>query len=162
MTDTVPRWPKRIRLAISTCPNDTFAFHGILENKVDLLGLDFEIQLLDIQQLNDGLFRNQFDVAKASFHAAVLLADRRGARLINAIRDGLGQPGPLTTSLRRRLLDLRGLLFLEHSDDWSNTDFINLLEPDDPAVHEICLLADGLDDALRSAGIFSNPDEQAA
>ena len=65
-----------IRLAISTCPNDTFAFHAILENKVDLQGLDFEIQLLDIQQLNDGLFADRFDVAKASFHAAALLADQ--------------------------------------------------------------------------------------
>ncbi|MFT5299478.1 MAG: 1,4-dihydroxy-6-naphthoate synthase [Mariniblastus sp.] len=67
---------KKIRLAISTCPNDTFAFHGVLERKVDWLGVDFEIQLLDIQQLNDGLFRGEFDVAKASFHAAALLADR--------------------------------------------------------------------------------------
>lgn len=65
-----------IRLAISTCPNDTFAFHAILENKVDLRGLNFDIQLLDIQQLNQGLFNDQFDVAKASFHAAVMLADQ--------------------------------------------------------------------------------------
>ena len=65
-----------IRLAISTCPNDTFAFHAILEKKIDLQGLNFEIQLLDIQQLNDGLFANRFDVAKASFHAAALLTER--------------------------------------------------------------------------------------
>lgn len=65
-----------IRLAISTCPNDTFAFHAILESEVDLRGLEFDIQLLDIQQLNDGLFDDRFDVAKASFHAAALLADR--------------------------------------------------------------------------------------
>jgi len=65
-----------IRLAISTCPNDTFAFHGLLNKKVDWLGLEFDTQLLDIQQLNDGLFNDQFDVAKASFHAAALLSDR--------------------------------------------------------------------------------------
>ena len=65
-----------IRLAISTCPNDTFAFHAILKQKIDLGGLDFEVQLLDIQQLNDSLFAGQFDFAKASFHAAALLADR--------------------------------------------------------------------------------------
>ncbi|OYP28862.1 1,4-dihydroxy-6-naphthoate synthase [Rhodopirellula sp. MGV] len=65
-----------IRLGISTCPNDTFTFHGILENKVDLRGLEFQIELLDIQQLNDRLFANAFDVAKCSFHAALLLADR--------------------------------------------------------------------------------------
>lgn len=63
-----------IRLAISTCPNDTFAFHAILKNKIDLRGLDFDIQLLDIQQLNDGLFAGEFDFAKASFHAAAILA----------------------------------------------------------------------------------------
>lgn len=66
----------KIALAVSTCPNDTFAFHAILEEKIDLRGLEFEIELLDIQQLNDGLFQGSFDVAKASFHAAAILADR--------------------------------------------------------------------------------------
>jgi len=66
----------KIELAISTCPNDTFAFHAILENEIDLRGLDFNVQLLDIQQLNDGLFGGQFDVAKASFHAAALLTEQ--------------------------------------------------------------------------------------
>lgn len=66
----------RIRLAISTCPNDTFAFHGLLTQQVDQRGLEFETQLLDIQQLNDGLFAGKFDVAKASFHAALLVSDR--------------------------------------------------------------------------------------
>lgn len=65
---------RKIKLAISTCPNDTFAFHGLLTNRVDTRGLDFSIELLDIQQLNDGLFAGKFDVAKASFHAALLLA----------------------------------------------------------------------------------------
>ncbi len=67
---------KTIRLGISTCPNDTFAFHGLIAGLVDTEGLDFQIQLLDIQQLNEGLIAGDFDVAKASFHAAVLLADR--------------------------------------------------------------------------------------
>lgn len=66
---------KKLKLAISTCPNDTFAFHAILNNKIDLRGLQFEIELLDIQQLNDGLFSNRFDVAKASFHAAAKLSN---------------------------------------------------------------------------------------
>ncbi len=65
-----------IRLAISTCPNDTFAFHALMNHLVDWRGLDFEIELLDIQQLNDGLFAGRFDVAKTSFHAAILLADK--------------------------------------------------------------------------------------
>lgn len=63
-----------IRLGISTCPNDTFAFHGLLTRAVDWRGLDFEVELLDIEQLNARLFRGEFDVCKVSFHAAVLAA----------------------------------------------------------------------------------------
>ena len=64
-----------VRLGISTCPNDTFAFHGILTGAVDLRGIRFEIELLDIQQLNDRLAEGAFDVAKASFNKAIQLAD---------------------------------------------------------------------------------------
>lgn len=67
---------QKIKLAISTCPNDTFAFHALLNKKVDCRGLDFQIQLLDISQLNQGLMNGEYDVAKASFYAALILADR--------------------------------------------------------------------------------------
>ena len=67
---------RKIVLGISTCPNDTFAFHGLMSRSVDWRGLDFDVRLLDIQELNDGLFADKFDVAKTSFHAALLLADR--------------------------------------------------------------------------------------
>jgi len=40
---------------------------------VDWRGLQFHVELLDIQQLNDRLFRGDFDVAKTSFHAALKL-----------------------------------------------------------------------------------------
>lgn len=66
----------KIHLGISTCPNDTFAFHGLMTRKVDWRGLTFNVELIDIQQLNDRLFAGDFDVAKASFHAALLLADK--------------------------------------------------------------------------------------
>ncbi|MCC7334582.1 MAG: 1,4-dihydroxy-6-naphthoate synthase [Pirellulaceae bacterium] len=65
-----------IRLGISTCPNDTFAFHALMNKLVDWRGLEFQIELLDIQQLNERLFAGDFDVAKASFHAGLSLADR--------------------------------------------------------------------------------------
>lgn len=65
-----------IRFAISTCPNDTFAFHAFLNRLVDWRGLEFEIELLDIQTLNDRLLEGSLDVAKTSFHAALLLAER--------------------------------------------------------------------------------------
>ena len=65
-----------IHLGISTCPNDTFAFHGVMNRLVDMRGLTFNIELLDIQELNDRLFAGEFDVAKTSFHAALHLSDQ--------------------------------------------------------------------------------------
>jgi len=63
-----------IRLGISTCPNDTFAFDALMQRKVDWRNLHFEIELLDIQELNQRLKQEHFDVAKASFYAAIKLS----------------------------------------------------------------------------------------
>jgi 1,4-dihydroxy-6-naphthoate synthase len=60
-----------IQVAISTCPNDTFAFHAMMEQEVDWRGLEFEFSLLDIQELNQGIRAKRFDVAKGSFALAL-------------------------------------------------------------------------------------------
>lgn len=65
-----------IRLGISTCPNDTFAFHALMHGLVDWRGLNFQVELLDIQQLNDRLIAGDFDVAKGSFHAGLWLSEK--------------------------------------------------------------------------------------
>lgn len=96
----------KLRLGISTCPNDTFAFHAILERRIDLEGLEPEFALVDVQELNEGLAAGRFDYAKASFHAALHLADRYGVLssgsamgwgvgpLLLAARADAGPPGP--------------------------------------------------------------------
>ncbi|GGH21020.1 hypothetical protein SAMN05444007_101495 [Cribrihabitans marinus] len=95
-------------------------------------------------------------------HTAVLLADRRGARLLNGIRDGLEQPGSITHGLRRLLLQLRAILLLEqaHEEEWEAEGCVALLEPEDPIVPELCLFADGLDDVLRGAGIAPTEEKR--
>lgn len=66
----------RIHLAISPCPNDTYAFSGLLAGAVDREGIEFRTELLDIAELNRRLFAGEFDVAKASFHAALYLTEQ--------------------------------------------------------------------------------------
>ena len=89
-----------VHLGISTCPNDTFAFHAILERQVDLRGLDFRVELLDVEALNRRLFAGDFDVAKASFHAALLLAGELGVLPVgSAVGFGVG---PLLLAARPR------------------------------------------------------------
>jgi 1,4-dihydroxy-6-naphthoate synthase len=87
-----------IHLGLSTCPNDTFTFHGLIEKKVDWRGLSFEVELLDVQQLNQRLFSGQFDVAKASFHAALLMTEELGV-LPSGSALGFGV-GPLLLAAR--------------------------------------------------------------
>ncbi len=89
-----------IHLGISTCPNDTFAFHGILERRIDLRGLDFRVELLDVEDLNRRLFAGDFDVAKASFHAALRLARDLGVLPVGSAL-GFGV-GPLLLAGRPR------------------------------------------------------------
>ena len=87
-----------VHLGISTCPNDTFAFHGIIERKVDPRGLDFRVELLDVEELNRRLFAGDFDVAKASFHAALRLRGDLGVLPVGAAL-GFGV-GPLLLAAR--------------------------------------------------------------
>jgi 1,4-dihydroxy-6-naphthoate synthase len=62
---------RTVRLGISPCPNDTFAFHGLLTGAVRARGLDLVIELADIEQLNAGFATGRFDAAKVSFAAAL-------------------------------------------------------------------------------------------
>lgn len=80
-----------IELGISTCPNDTFMFHGIIHKKIDLEGLEFSIRYLDVQELNEQCQANQLDCSKVSFHAAIHFADRYGVlRSAAALGNGVG------------------------------------------------------------------------
>lgn len=88
----------RLRVGISTCPNDTFTFHGLLTGAVVAEGLELEFRLADVQELNEALARGELDVGKASFHAALQLADRFGVLAVGSAL-GFGN-GPLLLAAR--------------------------------------------------------------
>ena len=75
-----------LRVGISTCPNDTFAFHGLLSGELEVPGVELAFTLCDVEELNEGLMRGAYDVAKGSFAAALSLSSelwvlRSGAAL---------------------------------------------------------------------------------
>lgn len=121
-------------------------------------------KLTTCQGSEDALRAYFQDNDEALGHAAVLLGGRRGARLINAVREAMDRQGPFTRRLHRQLLELRDLLFLEYAynDDWGDGTGFALLEPDDPIVPGICFLADSLEQALQDAGVFQSDTDQAA
>jgi 1,4-dihydroxy-6-naphthoate synthase len=62
-------------VAFSPCPNDTFMMHGIMTERVKAAGMNFDLSLLDIQQLNVAMQEERFDFCKVSSVAAQRCAD---------------------------------------------------------------------------------------
>jgi len=82
---------KTVQLGISTCPNDTFTFHGLLSGRVRVPGVELEIQLADVEQLNRGLFEGRFEICKVSAHAALVASEEVGALEVGwALGHGVG------------------------------------------------------------------------
>jgi len=69
---------RALRVGLSTCPNDTFAFHGLLTGRVACPELELSFRLADVEELNQALLAGELDVAKGSFHAALAASDRLG------------------------------------------------------------------------------------
>jgi len=59
----------KIRLAFSPCPNDTFIFNALVNGFIDTEGLDFEVILADVEDLNKMALNQLNDVTKISFNA---------------------------------------------------------------------------------------------
>ncbi len=57
---------KRLRLAISPCPNDTFMFDAIVNRRIDLRGLTFDVEYHDIEELNSMALSCENDITKCS------------------------------------------------------------------------------------------------
>jgi 1,4-dihydroxy-6-naphthoate synthase len=59
----------KLTFSFSPCPNDCFMFEAIVNRRVELEGLEFRIQLADVETLNRVAFAGSADLTKLSFHA---------------------------------------------------------------------------------------------
>ena len=82
--------------------------------------------------------------------AAELLAGRKGAKLAVRIAEDLFDAKCVSRRCRRDLEDLLDILALENVDDSDREEAARFaaIDPASPVVEEICLLTDGLRDAL--------------
>lgn len=91
-----------LRLAFSSCPNDTFIFKAMARNLIDLKGYDFEFILEDVETLNQNAGLGLYHVTKLSFAALGKLLDHYGLlRSGSALGEGCG---PLIISSPQRYL----------------------------------------------------------
>ncbi|MEK7254229.1 MAG: 1,4-dihydroxy-6-naphthoate synthase [Bacteroidota bacterium] len=91
----------KLTLGFSPCPNDTFIFDALVHGKIDTEGLDFEVVMADVEELNRRAFAGDLDVTKLSYHAFAYLLETYA--LLDA-GSALGRNcGPLL--IARRVLD---------------------------------------------------------
>jgi len=60
---------KKLSIGFSPCPNDTFIFDALIHGKIDTEGLEFEVHMADVEELNLMAFRGELDITKLSYHA---------------------------------------------------------------------------------------------
>lgn len=87
-----------LRLSISTCPNDTFMFDALIHKRIDTEGLDLELKMSDIENLNGDAIKSIPHISKISYAVYPLIADRY--TILNS-GSALGRGnGPLLVSRR--------------------------------------------------------------
>lgn len=59
----------KLSLGFSPCPNDTFIFDALVNNKIDTEGLEFDVFLEDVETLNRWALEGKLDITKLSFPA---------------------------------------------------------------------------------------------
>lgn len=57
----------RLTLGFSPCPNDTFIFDALVNNKIDTGGLSFDVTLADVETLNEWALQGKLDFTKLSY-----------------------------------------------------------------------------------------------
>lgn len=88
-----------LKLAISTCPNDTFIFDALVNKRIDTGKFTFDLLLTDIQELNELALTGQVDIAKISY-AVYPFISQKYQLLTSGSALGRGV-GPLVVSKRK-------------------------------------------------------------
>ncbi|HVX49069.1 MAG TPA: 1,4-dihydroxy-6-naphthoate synthase [Chitinophagaceae bacterium] len=65
----------KLTLGFSPCPNDTFIFDALVNNKIDTEGLEFDVVLEDVQTLNGWAIEGKLDLSKISYGVLPLVLD---------------------------------------------------------------------------------------
>lgn len=67
---------KRFTLGFSPCPNDTFIFDALVNQKIDTQGYSFDVHLEDVQTLNEWVLAGKLDFSKISYGVLPLLTEK--------------------------------------------------------------------------------------
>lgn len=63
----------KLTIGFSPCPNDTFIFDALVNNKIDTEGIEFDVVLEDVQTLNKWALQKKLDISKISYGVLPLI-----------------------------------------------------------------------------------------
>ena len=66
----------KLSLGFSPCPNDTFIFDALVNNKIDTGGLIFDVVLEDVETLNKWALEGKLNITKLSYGVLPLVLDK--------------------------------------------------------------------------------------
>jgi len=66
----------KLNLGFSPCPNDTFIFDALVNNKIDTEDMEFNVLLEDVQTLNQWAIEGRLDITKLSYGVLPLVLDK--------------------------------------------------------------------------------------
>ncbi len=67
---------QELNIAFSSCPNDTFIFYALINNKLPDFPFKLNTYIADVEELNNLAFYEKFHVTKISFNALGYLQDK--------------------------------------------------------------------------------------
>lgn len=65
----------KLAIGFSPCPNDTFIFDALVNNKISSGDIDFEVVMEDVQTLNEMAIAGKLDITKISYGSLPLILD---------------------------------------------------------------------------------------
>jgi 1,4-dihydroxy-6-naphthoate synthase len=102
----------KLTLGFSPCPNDTFIFDALVNNKIDTGGLSFDVILEDVETLNEWALQGKLGITKLSYGVLPLVLKKY---IVLNSGSALGSGvGPLLIS---RLSPLKGELPDDYWED---------------------------------------------
>ena len=66
----------KLTLGFSPCPNDTFIFDALVNNKIDTEGLSFDVVMDDVETLNRRALEGRLHITKVSYALLPLVLDK--------------------------------------------------------------------------------------
>ena len=66
----------KLSLGFSPCPNDTFIFDALVNNKIDTGGLSFDVLMEDVETLNQWALSGKLNITKLSYGVLPMVLDK--------------------------------------------------------------------------------------